>query len=166
MKNPSLILTRLLLGATLLVPCLASAQTKPAVPDEPAIRKAVLETNAKMTQAANSLDVDGLFSYILDSDQATIIQNGTVFVSRQDAYQAVKRGLTGLVKVNRTFDNPRVTVLSADVALLAAEGAITATLADGRGITNRFAVSQVYLLKEGRWKLVQGHYSMPVNRAQ
>jgi ketosteroid isomerase-like protein len=152
------------LAAGWLATSLVFAQQKPIEPDrsEQAITKAVLETNAKMTQAANSLDVDAFFSYILDTDKGLIIQNGTIFKTRQEAMEAVKRGFMGLAKVDRQFVNPQVTVISPDVALLASEGSVTATLTDGRTIDGgRFAVSLVFVRKEGQWKVLHGHYSMP-----
>jgi ketosteroid isomerase-like protein len=139
------------------------AQQKPeSIAFDEAIRKAVLETNAKMTQAANDLDVDKFFSYILDTDKGLIIQNGTIFKSRLEAMEAVKRGFAGLSKIDRRFDNPQVTVVSPEAALLVADGTVSATLTDGRAIdAGRFAVSVVFVKKDGQWKVLHGHYSMP-----
>ena len=152
---------------TLVISLLAApwllAQPKPAEADtsEQAIRKAVLETNAKMTRAANSLDVETFFSYI--TDPCVIIQNGTAFKTRQEAMEAVKRGFAGLAKIDRHFDDPQVTVISPDVALLSCEGSVSATLADGRTMEGgRFAVSLIFVRKSGQWKVLHGHYSMPV----
>jgi uncharacterized protein (TIGR02246 family) len=152
----------LALAAVLLTAVVVIAQQKP----EPAfsveaIKKAVLETNAKMAQAANSLDVDAFFTYIADTDQCVIIQNGTVFKTRQEALQAVKRGYMGVAKVDRRFDNPQVTVISPDVALLASEGSVSATLTDGRNMDARFAVSLIFVRRDGQWKVLHGHYSAP-----
>jgi len=143
---------------------LTMAQPKPAELDSvrQTIQKEVLETNARMTQAANSLDVDAFFSFILESDQSLIIQNGTIFKTRLEAMQAVKRGFMGIAKLDRRFDHPQVTVLSPDSALLIAEGSTTATLTDGRILESKFAVSCVFLRQAGQWKLLHGHYSMPV----
>jgi ketosteroid isomerase-like protein len=115
-----------------------------------------------MTQAANSLNVEAFFDYILETDKGLIIENGTLFKSRQEAMQAVKRGLMGVAKVDRRFDDPQVTVISPEAALLTSEGTVTATLTDGRTMTSRFAVSLVFVRKEGQWKLLHGHYSRPV----
>ena len=125
------------------------------------IVKAVLETNAKMLQAANQLNADLFFDYILESDPSVLIQNGTVFKTREEAFQAVKRGFQGMQKMNRAFDNPQVTVLGPELALLTSEGTLAATLADGRAINGRFAVSLIFVQKSGQWKLIHGHYSTP-----
>ena len=127
-----------------------------------AIVKAVLETNAEMTKAANRLDADAFFTYILDTDQCVIIQNGKVFKTRQEALEAVKRGFMGFSKIDRRFDNPQVTVIAPDVALLASEGTVTATLSDGQSRETRFAVSLIFVRRDGQWKVLHGHYSMPV----
>jgi ketosteroid isomerase-like protein len=163
MKNRSPLIPILALAAVSLATALVFAQQKPVEADlsEQTIRKAVLETNAKMAQAANRMDIEGFFSYILDSDKGSIAQNGTVFKSRQEAMQAVKQGFMGVAKVDRQFANPQVTVISPDVALLTSEGSVNATLSDGRTMSGSFAVSLVFLRKEGQWKVLHGHYSMP-----
>jgi uncharacterized protein (TIGR02246 family) len=142
---------------------LVFAQPKPAEPafSEEAVKQAVLETNAKMAQAANRMDVDAFFSYILDTDKGMIIQTGTIFRTRQEAMTAVRQGFMGVARLDRQFINPQVTVISPDVALLASEGTVAATLTDGRTMNGRFAVSLVFVRKEGQWKLLHGHYSTP-----
>ena len=125
------------------------------------VARSVLETNAKMTQAANNMDFDGFFSYMVDSDQCVILQNGKVFKSRAEALESIKKGYMDVTKVDRRFDHPQVTVISPDVALLASEGHVAATLTDGRTVETRFAVSLVFVKRDGQWKVLQGHYSMP-----
>lgn len=159
----------LALAAALFTPGHAAAQTKYAGPDatvRAAVEAAVLETNAKMTAAANRLDADAFFEFILDTDKGLIIQNGTLFKSRADALAAVRRGFQGVTKMERRLENPQVTVISPDCALLAAEGNTIATLTDGRTITGRFTVSSVFVRQGGQWKLLHGHYSTPMAAGQ
>jgi len=140
------------------------ADSKPNIPDPTAtaIEQAVLAANEKMTQAANSLNADAFFEYIIDSDKGVIIQNGALFKTRQEALEAVKRGFTGITKLERHIDNPLITVVSPDLAVLAGEGNTIATLVDGRVMTNHFAVSLIFQRKDGQWKVLQGHYSTPI----
>jgi ketosteroid isomerase-like protein len=152
----------LALAAVSLATAVVFAQPKPepAVAEE-AIKKAVLETNTRMAEAANSMDVDAFFTFIVDTDKCVIVRNGTVFKTRQEAMQAVKRGYMGIAKVDRRFENPQVTVISPEVALLVSEGTVSATLTDGRNLDARFAVSLVFVHRGGQWKVLHGHYSVP-----
>ncbi len=125
------------------------------------IEQAVLETNDAMTKAANSLDVDAFFEFISDAPQTQIIQTGTIFKSRDEAYQAVKRGMQGMAKVDRHLDHPRVIVLSPTLAQLSSDGSVTAVLNDGRVMDSRFAVSILFVLEHNRWKVLPAHYSPP-----
>ncbi len=152
------------IAAISMATALVFAQQKPATTDssDQAIRKAVLETNDRMVKAANSLDVEGFFSHILDTDKGSIVQNGTVFKSRREAMETVRQGFMGVAKVDRRFLDPQVTVISPEVALLTSEGTVAATLTDGRTLDSRFAVSLIFVRREGEWKLLHGHYSMPV----
>jgi len=140
------------------------AESKSVAPDPAvaAIEKAVLETNAKMTAAANSLNADAFFDYILDSAKGVVIQNGTLFKTRQEALEAVKRSFIGFAKLERQIESPQVTVVSPELALLTGEGTTHATFTDGREITTHFAVSLIFQLKDGQWKVLHGHYSTPL----
>ena len=153
-----------IVAAGLLATVPLPAESKPATPDPAtaAIEKAVLETNTKMTQAANSLNADAFFAYILDSDKCVIIQNGNLFKTRQEALEAVKRGFVSLAKLERQIDHPQVTVISPELALLTGEGTTHVSFADGREITTHFAVSLIFQLKDGQWKVLHGHYSTPM----
>jgi ketosteroid isomerase-like protein len=152
------------LAGFLLAVAHAGAQTKfvePAGDVRAAVEREVLETNARMTAAANRLDADAFFAFILDSDRGLIVQNGVRFRSRGEALAAVKRGFAGVAKMDRRFENLQVTVISSHCALLTAEGATTATLDDGRMLDSRFAVSLVFVRSGADWRLLHGHYSMP-----
>jgi ketosteroid isomerase-like protein len=129
-----------------------------------ATEKAVLAANAGMIAAANRLDVDAFFDYIVDSDRGLIVQNGVIFRTRREAYEAVKRGLQGLAKIDRRLENPQVTVIAPGAALLVADGSVDATFTNGRVTNSRFAVSLVFVLRDGRWKVLHGHYSMQPDR--
>jgi ketosteroid isomerase-like protein len=147
--------------ASLLATVSLRAESKSAAPDPAvaAIERAVIETSAKMTQAANSLNADAFFEYILDSGKCVIIQNGNLFKTRQEALEAVKRGFVSLTKLERKIDNPQVTVISPELALLTGDGTTNATLTDGREMTSHFAVSLIFRLEDGQWKVLHGHYS-------
>ena len=129
-----------------------------------AIEKAVLKTHIQMTQADNNLDVDEFFSYILDFDKGLIIRDGRLFKTRQEAYETVKKGFEGISQLKRTYEQTHVTAISAETALLTAQGTSTATLSDGQTLSSPFAVSMVYVLRDGQWKVLHGHYSVPNQR--
>jgi uncharacterized protein (TIGR02246 family) len=129
--------------------------------DKEAIEKAILKVNDEMIQASNNLDVDKFFEYILDSDKGLIIQDGVLFKTRQEAYDVVKKGFEAFSKLQRTYDQTHVTVVSPQTALLTGTGTTSATLKDGQTINVPFAVSLVFVSKDGQWKLLQGHYSTP-----
>jgi ketosteroid isomerase-like protein len=132
--------------------------------EQQAIEKAVLKTHLQMTQADNNLDVDKFFSYILDFDKGLIIQDGRLFKTRQEAYETVKQGFEGISQVKRSYEQTYATVISPEVALLTARGTSTVTLSDGRVFSGPFAVSLVFVLRDGQWKVLHGHYSVPNTR--
>jgi uncharacterized protein (TIGR02246 family) len=126
-----------------------------------AIEKAVLKTHNQMVQADASLDADKFFSYILDFDKGLIIRDGRLFKTRQEAYEVVKEGYQGISKIKRTYEIIHVTAISPETALLTAQGTSTVTLKDGRTFSGPFALSMIYVLRDGKWKVLHGHYSAP-----
>ncbi len=139
----------------------ANATTADSGMSQPAVVQAVLNANARLTKDANRLDTDAFFAGIVDSDETRIIQDGTLFKTRAEAMAAVRSGSQGVAKLERSFNDPHVTVLAPGVALLTADGTTAATMQDGRTIDRRFAVSLVFVLRDGQWKLFHGHYSLP-----
>ena len=145
----------------LLLPLVIVLSVPRLIAADPDAVQAVLAANARLTDAANRLDTDAFFALIVDSDETRIIQDGKLFKTREEAMAAVRAGSQGIAKVERRFEDPHVFVLSPDAALLTAEGTTTVTLDDGRSISGRFAVSLVFVLRDGRWLLFHGHYSLP-----
>jgi len=140
-----------------------SPQSRAAAPapTDAAVEQAVLAANAAMIADANRMDMDAFFGAIIDAGRGTIVQNAEIFATRAEARAAVERGLRGVKTIDRRFDHPKITVLSPETALLVSDGNVTATLEDGRVMTSRFAVSLVWVLRDGRWQILHGHYSTP-----
>jgi len=157
----ALFITVLAISSVTLASPPASPNNPAAPAGDDAVIQAVLDANTRLTDAANRLDTDAFFAGIVDSDETRIIQDGKLFKTRADAMTAVRSGSQGIAKLERSFTDPHVTVLAPGVALLTADGTMAATLADGRAIERCFAVSLVFVLRDGRWMLFHGHYSLP-----
>lgn len=123
------------------------------------VQKAVLARLAEIQSAAQSLDPDKVFSFVLENDAGALAQNGKLFLSREEALESTKQGFQGLQSVSYRFDEQHVTLLSPTVALAAGEGSSSATLDDGRVLTTRFAQSVVFVLTNGEWKVFHSHRS-------
>ena len=147
-------------GTHALASAVSSFATSSAATDA-AVVQAVLAANTRMIEAANQLDTDAFFAAIVDSDESRIIQDGKLFKTRAEAVAAVRQGSQGVAKLDRRFEDPHVALLAPGVALLTADGSTSVTLEDGRSFSRQFAVSLVFVLRDGQWKLFHGHYSLP-----
>jgi ketosteroid isomerase-like protein len=126
-----------------------------------AIEEAVLAAHGEMTRAGAAVDADRLFSFMLDTDKGSVIQNGAFLTTRDEALQRVKANMQGISRIEYRWRRRFVTALSADAALVTAEGESIATIADGRIITTPFAQTVVFVMREGRWKVIHAHQSSP-----
>lgn len=125
------------------------------------VQKAVLARLAEIQNAAEALDPDKVFSFVLENDQGVLAQNGKLFRTRREALESTKQGFQGLQKVEYRFDQQYVTLLSPTVALATGEGLSSATTKDGRTFTTRFAQSVIFVLTNGDWKVFHAHRSFP-----
>jgi ketosteroid isomerase-like protein len=127
----------------------------------PEIQKAVLARLAEIQNAAQALDSDKVFSFVLENDAGALAQNGKLFLTRKEALESTRQGFQRLQKVDYRFDQQYVTLLSQTVALATGEGSSSATTEDGRTFTTRFAQSVVLVLTNGEWKVFHAHRSFP-----
>ena len=127
----------------------------------PEIQKAVLARLAEIQNAAQALDSDKVFSFVLENDEGALAQNGKFFLTRKEALESTRQGFQRLQKVDYRFDQQHVTFLSPTIALATGEGSSSATTEDGRTFTTRFAQSVVLVLTNGEWKVFHAHRSFP-----
>ena len=125
------------------------------------VRKAVLKTHHEMVAAADALDAERFFAFILDEARGPVIQDGRLFATRAEALDVVARGFAGVARVERVYETEDVAVISEDTALLTGWGTSTVTLQDGRTLEGAFAVSLVFVRRGEEWKVLHGHYSAP-----
>jgi len=130
-------------------------------PDTRAIEATVLAVHADMTRAGEAVDADRLFSFMLDTDRGSVIQNGEMFATRREALERVRANLNGVGRVQYRWTRELVSVLSPEVAVLNAEGESTVTLSSGDTFTAPLAQSVVFVLRGGAWKAIHAHQSSP-----
>jgi uncharacterized protein (TIGR02246 family) len=129
--------------------------------DAKAVEEAVLAVNAEMTRAAEAVDADRLFGHMLETDKGSVIQNGEILATRLEALERVRSNLRGIARIRYQWKRQYVTVLSPDVALLAAEGDSVVDTAAGETFTAPFAQTVVFVRRAGAWKAIHAHQSSP-----
>jgi uncharacterized protein (TIGR02246 family) len=132
-----------------------------AAPDDAGIEKAVLRVCDQMTEAAQNLDADRMFSFVRDTGNGAIIQNGAILLTRDEALAQVKAGFQRLSKIEYRWKRRNVMVLSPTVAVLVADGESVVTTGTGDTFTTLYAQTVVYTLAAGEWKVQHAHHSSP-----
>jgi ketosteroid isomerase-like protein len=124
------------------------------------IENAILKVHEDMKMAAQRLDVDALYSFVLDSN-GPIIEDGRLKQTRQEAMDSTKQGLKGITDLSYTYNQKFITVISPTVALWVGEGTSSATIEDGRKISVPFAETIIFVQRDGQWKVLHAHRSLP-----
>jgi ketosteroid isomerase-like protein len=130
-------------------------------PDPSDVEKTVLARLNEIQNAAQGLDADKVFSFVLDNENGALAQNGRLFLTRKSALDSTKRGFRGLQKVEYEMSQQHVSLLSPTVALVVGEGSSSATTDDGRTLASPFVQSVVFVLTNGEWKVYHAHRSFP-----
>jgi hypothetical protein len=143
---------------------LASDAPPPVVPVRPTAESAVLARLAEIQAAAEALDPDKVFSFVLENDHGALVQNGVLLRTRAEALAATRQGFGGLQQVSYRFNQQHVSFLSPTIALVVGEGSSSATVLDGRILSNQFAQSVVLVATNGGWKVLHAHRSFPAVR--
>lgn len=125
-----------------------------------AAEKAVLETHSKIINAAEKLDAETMFSYILDDDKGAIAQDGRL-MARTEALNQIKQAFTQVTSIKYNFQQQNIKMLSPKIALLTATGTTTSTIQSGESFTSTFANTSVFVLRANEWKIIHGHHSIP-----
>jgi hypothetical protein len=120
----------------------------------------ILKVHQEMKKAAESLDADALFTHVLDVNDV-IIENGALRSTLKNAYDVTKQGFQGIKELSYTYNHTNINVISQTTVLWTGNGTTTAMLTDGRKITIDFAETIVFILSDGRWKVLHAHRSSP-----
>jgi uncharacterized protein (TIGR02246 family) len=123
------------------------------------VEKAVQARLDEIQSAAQALDPDKVFSFVLDNNDGALVQNGKLFLTREQALESTKQGFQGIQKIAYQFDKQHITLLSPTVALAVSEGLTSVTTNEGRTFNRRFAQSVVFVLTNGDWKVFHSHQS-------
>ena len=149
---------------TLCLPLLLIPSCQPAgkltETDHQRIKRQVLAVHRQIIAAAEAVDADTMFSYILDNE-GIILQNGRFYTNRQAALNTTAEGFTGVAKLDYQFDHETIEVLSPDKVLLKAAGTSTLITDDGREFSSRFCETVVFSLTPDGWKILHAHQSTP-----
>ena len=148
-----------LCGILLSVAAGGSVSTQRA--DTKSVEDAVLAVSAEMTKAGEAADADRLFGYMLETDKGSVIQNGVLMATRQEALERVRANLGGISRIQYHWRRQYVTVLSPEVAVLTSEGESTATTTTGESFSTPFAQTVVFVRKANEWKAIHAHQSSP-----
>ena len=154
--------TLVLLGIFVSVAAGGSVSTQRA--DTKSVEDAILAVSAEMTKAGEAADADRLFSYMLETDKGSVIQNGLLLATRREALDLVRSNLARASRVQYRWKRQYVTVLSPEAAVLTAEGESTVTATSGDTFTTPFAQTVVFVLRAGSWKVIHAHQSAPLAR--
>jgi ketosteroid isomerase-like protein len=139
----------------------ASISNGQADKGEAEARKQILARIADIQNAAQAFDWDKFYSYFLDNNEGVTAANGKVYLTRQEAMDAMKKGYKqlGAKTLSYQMNEPHISFLSPTIVLVTGEGSATATLDDGRVLKSHFAQSLCLISTNGEWKVFHTHSS-------
>lgn len=122
-----------------------------------AMEKQVLAAHAQMVAAAEKLDAETMFEFILDSDE-TVIQSGSRVQNRQEALKSTRKSFEGLRSLHYEFAQKQVTVLSPTTAEMAVKGTTIAVTGKERTFNVQFTQTLRFVRTKTGWKMKYAHH--------
>jgi hypothetical protein len=155
----------LILIATLAVGPLCAMPPEDAGPLGPAqriaIEKAVLAADDGATAAGQDRDADRLLRYMLPNEKGSVVMNGNLLLTPEDAKRNVAESFGRLSSVQYKWKQRLVNVVSKDVAVVVSDGESIVTTTAGATFTTPFVQTAVWMLRDGAWKILHAHQSSP-----
>jgi ketosteroid isomerase-like protein len=130
-------------------------------PPSPAAEMAIRRSLAEMRTAAERMDAEALYAFVLDTRVPPVIENGELAATRQVALERTTLDFQGLASLAYAYEQESIVLLSATTALWIGSGTARARLEDGRELSVPFAETVVLLEDAGRWKVLHAHRSVP-----
>jgi hypothetical protein len=122
-----------------------------------AVESEVLAVHEQMIKAAEALDTEKMFQYILDSEE-TVIQNNDRIENRQQAMQSVSKSFEGVRKLQYHIEQRQVAVLSPTMAEMTGKGKSVMITDDNRVITTPFRQTLRFVVTDDEWKIQYAHH--------
>ena len=130
-------------------------------PASPATEASIRSSLAAMRAAAERMNAEALYAFVLDTTVPPVIESGVLASTRQVALERTTRDFEGLASLSYSYDHESIVMLSATTALWIGDGTATARLEDGRDLSVPFAETVVFVDDAGRWKVLHAHRSVP-----
>lgn len=122
----------------------------------------VTAINEVFWDAWRAADVDRAFSYYYDSAEFVFAYEGVVYYGYAEVDANFRPGMANVASMSIMITSSVTTVLAADVVSTMDAGTYAVT--DTAGVIGPelgFAVTSIWILREGEWKIHIGHESFP-----
>ena len=130
-------------------------------PTPPATEASIRSSLGEMRAAAERMDAEALYAFVLDTRVPPVIENGVLASTRQVALERTALGFLGLASLSYSYDHESIVMLSPTTALWIGGGTGSARLEDGRELSLPFAETVVLVADAGLWKVLHAHRSVP-----
>jgi hypothetical protein len=153
MVSPQFVVTAVLVAAVAGGSSSLFGQAIPE-PPPPATEVAIRSSLAEMRAAAERMDAEALYAFVLDTRVPPVIENGELASTRQLALERTTLGFVGLASLSYSYDHESIVMLGATTALWIGDGTARAKLEDGGELILPFAETVVLVEDEGLWKVL------------
>jgi ketosteroid isomerase-like protein len=144
---------------------LSTIALRPATSQQPtaqqraAITDTVKDLANKLFEAENRRDADVFMAQSSDDPDFRYISSGNLFPSKDSLSRSAHARVKSLKSLTYTLKQSGVTVLSPDAAVFTGAYDETAVDSTGKSQTFRDGWTAVYQRRNGKWKIIHGHFS-------
>lgn len=126
-----------------------------------AIEKIIIAKHQKMSESSSHLDADAVWSHFVGNDSGIFAIEGKLTLSRDEALNSARTSYGNLKEMHTKMQQEYATVLSPESAVFTGTGIVDGVLKSGDSFEVPFAITVVYVLRDGDWKAIHMHESTP-----
>ncbi|MFC1607840.1 nuclear transport factor 2 family protein [Candidatus Latescibacterota bacterium] len=147
----------------LVVSLIACKNAAPPMTDteRSAIEKQLIAQHNEITGAASRLDAEAVFSHFIDNERGILAFEGSLIMTREDGVNLVSEIYKDFQKITTEMNEEYVTVITPETAVYKGVGRSTYFPKSGDSSSITFAITIVFVLRDGEWKVLHMHESAP-----
>ena len=139
-----------------------SIQAEESTSVDLAIEEAVLAEATRNWEAARAADLSAMLEPLLSTDKGAYVAQSEVWWSREDTVAFYDAAFEGVARQDIEWERETVTVLSPTSALYVGKGIYRQYDSSNQMLVESpHAVSMVFVLIDGRWRMRHLHQSFP-----
>ena len=125
------------------------------------IEKIIIAKHREMSELSSQLDAEKVWDFFIENNHGIYAIEGALTLTYDEAVNSGRESYNSLEWMKTDMQQEYAAVLSPESALFTGTGTVSGKIKSGDSFSVPFAITVVYVLRNGEWKAVHMHESTP-----